>query len=269
MRLSCSWLPANRDWELSADVGLAGARPSRPLVRVYWRLFKPQCSLDGLRSRAGMPLQEARPHPGPIPQERELNCDPGAGRARGLAEMPKEARPHPVPLPQERESNGIKPDQGKSSQIKVNQACEGGGEHEGKAEIGKTAKSSLRGWGGGKVVSGWWRKRRNYCGCATYACFRGYGLAGMPKQSRPHPVPLPQERESNGIKANQAKSSQIKVNQGKSSLRGWGGGRNWTCRWRKRVAEYSLVKPQKIKGSQALAPPESVKPGQTRGSWRL
>jgi len=30
------------------------------------------------------------------------------------------------------------------------------------------------------------------------------------------------------------------------------------------LEEGSLVKPQKIKGSQALAPPESVKPGQTR-----
>jgi len=57
------------------------------------------------------------------------------------------------------------------------------------------------------VASGWWqvggptRKRRSYCVCAAYASFRGYGLAGMPKEARPQPVPLPQERESNGIKA--------------------------------------------------------------------
>jgi len=36
--------------------------------------------------------------------------------------------------------------------------------------------------------------------------------------------------------------------------------------WRRRAAEDGPVKPQKAKGSQALAPPESVKPG---GSWRL
>jgi len=43
-----------------------GARALAPpglLLRVYWRLFKPQFSLDGLRTWAGMPLQEARPQP--------------------------------------------------------------------------------------------------------------------------------------------------------------------------------------------------------------
>jgi hypothetical protein len=74
----------------------------------------------------------------------------------------------------------IKPNQGQSSQIKVNQG-----------------KSSLRGWGvGGQCNRGEKvQKRRRYCGCATYASFRGYGLAG---------------RESSPIKANQGKSSQIK-----------------------------------------------------------
>ena len=46
----------------------------------------PGLNLDGLRNSAGMPLQEARPHPVPLPQERELNCGPGARGARELAE---------------------------------------------------------------------------------------------------------------------------------------------------------------------------------------
>ena len=46
----------------------------------------PGLNLDGLRNSAGMPPQEARPHPVPLPQERELNCGSGAGGARDLAE---------------------------------------------------------------------------------------------------------------------------------------------------------------------------------------
>jgi hypothetical protein len=55
---------------------------------------------EGVRNAGGMPLQEARPHPVLLPQERELNCGPGARGARGLAEAP------------------IKVNQGKSSQTR-------------------------------------------------------------------------------------------------------------------------------------------------------
>jgi hypothetical protein len=43
---------------------------------------------DGLRNLAGMPPQEVRPYPVPLPQEREPNCGPGAGGAGDLAEAP-------------------------------------------------------------------------------------------------------------------------------------------------------------------------------------
>jgi hypothetical protein len=171
---------------------------------------------DWLRKSGGMPVQEARRWPkakdlsqGLAESEQIMGgplcgllAPPGLVRSGGLAETPKGARPHPAPLPQERELNcgkgGMRPGQTESRLIKVNQA-----------------KSRLRRWGGGEVASGqwlvasgWWqiggqvggtsRKRRRSCGCATYASFRGYGLAG---------------RESSPIKPNQAESSRIKVNQ--------------------------------------------------------
>ena len=65
------------------NVRLHNGQEGRPCKAQF-----PGLNLDGLRNWAGMPPQETRPHPVPLPQERELNCGPGAGGARGLAEMP-------------------------------------------------------------------------------------------------------------------------------------------------------------------------------------
>ena len=151
MRLSCSWLPANRDWELSADVGLAGAGPSRPLVRVYWRLFKPQFSLDGLANWAGMTLQEARPKgrarsrgaqgstESPTGRQERGLTDAALGGSKDLAEMP--IRVAGTEWDEWDECDRIKPNQGQSSRIKVNQ--------------GKSSQIKPAGVGG-RVESGQW-----------------------------------------------------------------------------------------------------------------
>ena len=70
---------------------------------------------DGLRNWAGMTLQEARPHPVPLPQERELNCGSGAGGARDLAET--SIKVAQTEWDEWDECDRIKPNQGQSSQL--------------------------------------------------------------------------------------------------------------------------------------------------------
>jgi hypothetical protein len=77
----------------------------------------PALKLAGLRNAAGMPPQEARPHLVPLPQERELNCGPGARWARDLAEAPiKVAQTEWDEWDEWDECDRIKPNQGQSSQ---------------------------------------------------------------------------------------------------------------------------------------------------------
>jgi hypothetical protein len=91
--------------------------------------------------------KEARPHPVPLPQERELNCGPGAGGARGLAEMPiKVAGTEWDEWDEWEECGRIKVNQGESSQIKVNQACGGGGGWADSATAAKRQKAQKVLW---------------------------------------------------------------------------------------------------------------------------